>query len=194
MSSVRHTSIYLVVAVALLAMLLPAPAQAITLPGALPAAHDDAYTASADIPVVPLHATAPGVLANDSGSGLTAVKVADPAHGALALNADGSFTYTPTSGFSGADTFTYKAHNAAGDSNTATVSIAVTHAPATHFTISAPASAAAGAPFSFTVTALTATNSTAAYTGMVHFTSTDPQATPSSPAITAYTRSPTPRR
>ena len=42
---------------------------------------------------------APGVLANDTdadGDTLTASKVTDPAHGMLALAADGSFTYTPT--------------------------------------------------------------------------------------------------
>jgi hypothetical protein len=67
--------------------------------------------------------------------------------------------------------------------------IAVGAAAATHFTISAPASAmlspassstpkAAGTAFSFTVTALDQFNNTATgYAGTVHFTSSDPQAT-----------------
>ncbi len=38
------------------------------------------------------------------------------------LNADGSFTYTPASGFSGADSFTYIANDGSADSNVATVS------------------------------------------------------------------------
>ena len=68
------------------------------------------------------------MLANDGGGGLTAIKVTDPAHGAVTLNAEGSFTYTPTGGFGGTDSFTYKAHNGAGDSAPTTVTIAVTHA------------------------------------------------------------------
>jgi hypothetical protein len=48
-------------------------------------------------------------------------------------------------------------------------------APATHFAVSAPSSAIAGVPFNLTLTALNASNTTAtAYTGTVHFTSTDP--------------------
>lgn len=53
-----------------------------------------------------------GVLANDSdqnGLGLHASLAAGPAHGSLVLNADGSFTYTPTAGFAGMDSFTYVA-------------------------------------------------------------------------------------
>ena len=55
--------------------------------------------------------------------------------------------------------------------------ITVTLPPATHFTVSAPGSATAGAAFNFTVTALDATNATAtSYAGTVHFTSSDGQA------------------
>ena len=60
---------------------------------------------------------APGVLANDSdveGDALTAVLVSGPANGTLALNADGSFTYTPAANYNGADSFTYKANDGAG--------------------------------------------------------------------------------
>ncbi len=49
--------------------------------------------------------------------------------------------------------------------------------PATHFSVSAPATAAIGSAFSFTVTALNSSNSVATgYTGTAHFTSTDGQA------------------
>ena len=34
-----------------------------------------------------------------------------PAHGSLTLNADGSFTYTPTALYFGTDTFTYQAND-----------------------------------------------------------------------------------
>ena len=46
----------------------------------------------------------------------------------MTLNADGSFTYTPTAGFSGTDTFTYEASNVAG-TDTATVTITVQPPP-----------------------------------------------------------------
>src|SRR5580658_2464417 len=48
---------------------------------------------------------------------------------------------------------------------------------ATHFAFTAPATAVAGTTFSFTATALDASNNTVtSYSGMVHFTSTDGQA------------------
>ena len=56
---------------------------------------------------------AAGVLANDSDidtahANLTAVLNTGPAHASsFTLNTDGSFTYTPTAGFLGGDTFTY---------------------------------------------------------------------------------------
>ena len=88
------------------------------------------------MPTAPLRTlrnqAAPGVLANDTGADadpLTAVLVTDVSHGALSLEADGSFTYTPTAGYSGPDSFTYKANDGTADSNTVTVSLTVT-APA----------------------------------------------------------------
>jgi len=57
-------------------------------------------------------------------------------------------------------------------------SIAVSSAAGTHFSVSAPSSATAGSAFNFIVTALDQFNNTATgYTGHVHFTSTDGQAT-----------------
>ena len=76
---------------------------------------------------------APGVLANDTGpkgsTGLTASLVASPADGTLSFNSDGSFTYTPNSGYFGTDSFTYKAVDPYGNSTPTIVSITV--APAT---------------------------------------------------------------
>ncbi len=72
--------------------------------------------------------TGPGVLANDNtngGGAMTAAVVAGPAHGTLALGADGGFIYTPTWPFVGADAFTYQAVNASGPSNVATVTLSV---------------------------------------------------------------------
>ncbi len=60
---------------------------------------------------------ASGVLANDTdidaGDTLNAVLVTQPAHGALTLNLDGSFSYLPASNFGGVDQFTYRARDAA---------------------------------------------------------------------------------
>ena len=51
------------------------------------------------------------------------------------------------------------------------------HTVATHFSVTAPASVIPGAAFNFTVTALDASNNVASsYSGTVHFTSTDAQA------------------
>jgi hypothetical protein len=56
--------------------------------------------------------------------------------------------------------------------------ILVSAPPATHLVLSTPASTTSGTPFTFTVTALDATNAVATgYTGTVHFSSTDPSAT-----------------
>lgn len=70
------------------------------------------------------------VVANDfeaDSHSITAAVVANPANGTLnSFNTStGQFTYTPTNGFTGIDTFTYKVSNGTNDSNVATVSIAV---------------------------------------------------------------------
>ena len=70
-----------------------------------------------------------GVLFNDSdveGSALTASVVTNPAHGTLTLNANGSYTYTPTANYNGTDSFTYRVSDGSLNSNTATVSITIT--------------------------------------------------------------------
>ena len=69
------------------------------------------------------------VLTNDTdvdNANLTAVVVAGASHGQLTLNADGSYTYTPSNNFFGSDSFTYKANDGSLASNTATVNITVT--------------------------------------------------------------------
>jgi hypothetical protein len=71
---------------------------------------------------------APGVLANDvdpRGNTLTATVVLGPAHGQLALLADGSFTYTPLATYVGPDVFSYTATNGIVASGATTVSIDV---------------------------------------------------------------------
>jgi autotransporter-associated beta strand protein len=88
---------------------------------------------------------------------------------------NGVGTFTATLRTAGSQTIS--ARDTANSSITGTSNaIVVSPAAATHFSISAP-TAATGA-FSFTVTALDAFNNVATgYTGTVHFTSSDPQAT-----------------
>jgi len=58
--------------------------------------------------------------------------------------------------------------------NTTDSTVIVSAGAATHFSVTAPSTAAPGTPISFTVTALDASNVTAtSYTGTVHFTSSD---------------------
>ena len=90
-----------------------------------PVAVDDGYSTDED---TVLSTPVPGVLDNDSdadGDPMTSVLVAGTANGALTLNANGSFSYTPNADFNGIDSFTYKANDGLADSNTATVSITV---------------------------------------------------------------------
>ena len=76
---------------------------------------------------------ASGVLANDydinlgqTGIQLSATLVDSTAHGVLAFNSDGSFTYTPNAGFVGADIFRYRVYDGyANSSSLATVTFQV---------------------------------------------------------------------
>lgn len=77
-----------------------------------------------------LTVAAPGILANDTdqlGSGLTVVPQTLPANGALSVNPNGGFTYAPNSNFTGGDSFTYRAHGNALNSNSAIVTINVSN-------------------------------------------------------------------
>ena len=86
-------------------------------------ANDDYYTTPAG---TTLSVPAPGVLANDTGDGdLTATLATGPANGTLTLDADGSFTYTPTNNFIGVDGFTYQTSDGLQTSSVATVVIMV---------------------------------------------------------------------
>jgi hypothetical protein len=70
-------------------------------------------------------AASDGLLANDSGSNLTAKLATLPLHGDLGLNFDGSFIYIPTKDFVGTDNFTYTATDGIQNSLPAKVSIVV---------------------------------------------------------------------
>lgn len=96
-------------------------------PQVTPIANPDSYSANTDTPGAHLTVTAPGVLANDYGGTLTAIKMTDPSHGTVALAADGSFTYTPTANYTGPDSFAYKVNNGHADSAATTVTLTVGH-------------------------------------------------------------------
>lgn len=85
----------------------------------------DSYWTRIDRPLTV--AGAAGVLANDlevDGEALVATLVTPPAHGSVALAADGSFTYTPAVGYIGADQFVYRAADS-GPGAEATVDLLV---------------------------------------------------------------------
>ena len=90
-----------------------------------PVANNDSYSTNQN---TALSVVAPGVLGNDvdfTTLPLTAMVVANPAHGSLTLNANGSFVYTPATNFYGTDSFTYRDTDGIVTSNTATVTITV---------------------------------------------------------------------
>ncbi len=94
---------------------------------AVPAAVADTYTATED--QILTVAVAQGVLSNDTSAGapIRASAVRVPIHGVLNLALDGSFGYTPTSDFSGADTFSYQVadtNGVVGNIVTVTINVA----------------------------------------------------------------------
>lgn len=104
----------------------------VLLPGSLsstPVAIPDAYPVLGNVPIsVP----APGILGNDLdvdrvGPVLTVVpsSLTGPSGGKLALSANGSFAYTPPTGFEGVETFTYTLNDGEGFTDGGTVSFRV---------------------------------------------------------------------
>lgn len=91
-----------------------------------PQSIDDAYEVAQntvlDVPAV-------GVLSNDidlNHDVLSATLLSDVSDGTLSLLSDGSFSYTPHSGFAGTDSFTYECTDGGLTSASATVTITVT--------------------------------------------------------------------
>jgi large repetitive protein len=86
----------------------------------------DYYDATQDTPlVITAHW---GVLSNDidvDGDTLTVTVATAPSHGTVVMASDGSFVYTPASGYLGTDGFEYTATDSTNSSTTTTVSITV---------------------------------------------------------------------
>jgi hypothetical protein len=99
-------------------------------PNRAPLASGESYTTDYN---TALNVGAPGVLANDSdpdGNAITAVLKSGPFHGTLSLlNPDGGFTYTPGTGYSGHDSFSYTVSDGSLQSAQVTASITVTPSP-----------------------------------------------------------------
>jgi hypothetical protein len=139
-----------------------------------PMANGDGYGLVAN---APLTVPAAGVLANDSdpdGDPITAILVSGPAHGSLSLNSDGSFAYTPALGYTGGDSFTYKANDGQADSNVATVSLTVSPVATTTAVVSNIPASVFGQAVTFTATVTRSTPGAGAPTGMVEFKSRSP--------------------
>lgn len=91
----------------------------------LPVSSGDAYSVNED---AALSIAAPGVLANDSSplsAPLTVTLDETVKSGSLTLNSNGSFIYTPSTNFNGADFFTYRASDGTRTGNIATVTLTV---------------------------------------------------------------------
>ena len=94
-----------------------------TLP--FPAPIADTYAADFNGTLV---VAAPGFLANDVLNGATVSLVSSTSNGSLTFGTDGSFTYTPDTGFAGSDSFVYRLTNTWGEFET-TVTIVVSAPP-----------------------------------------------------------------
>jgi gliding motility-associated-like protein len=92
-----------------------------------PSALDNTYSTNEDTPLSINEIN--GILNNDSdpdNDPLTVTLKTDVAHGALTLNKNGSFKYTPSADFFGYDQFTYVANDGHTDSQQATVFLTIT--------------------------------------------------------------------
>lgn len=93
-----------------------------------PVAVEDAYTATLNTPLVV--AAGSGVIQNDfddnlPGLSVSAFSATSAQGGAVSVNANGSFTYNPPTGFSGNDSFTYTLRDSDAQTDTGTVKVRV---------------------------------------------------------------------
>ncbi len=116
--------------------------------------------ASAVSATVAANSSANSIALNLSGGSATNVAIASAAAHGSAVASGLSITYTPSAGYSGADSFTYTASNASGTSSPATVTLTIS-APTL---LVSPASLGAGTTGSPYSAAVSASGGTAPYT------------------------------
>jgi hypothetical protein len=106
-----------------------------------PSAVNDSYT-------TPFNTAVSGVAGTGDSypAGSVFAQTSQPANGSVVWNNDGTYTYTPTAGFSGADSFTYEITTPDGQKVSATQLITVQAAVATPTPTPAPTQAAVAPP------------------------------------------------
>ncbi len=123
-----------------------------------PVAQDDSYSVVGGQTLTVT--AAEGVLSNDTapnGLTLSVSSHTNPSRGTLDLNADGSFTYTPSGGFSGQDTFTYTIADGTDLTATGTITVQLPQTSTPTLTWPAPAPITYGTALSGTQLDATAT-------------------------------------
>jgi VCBS repeat-containing protein len=90
----------------------------------LPVAVNDTVAATEDT-ILNGNLNTNDTLSGDGGNVWAATLANPPSHGAVTVNPDGSFVYTPTANYNGPDSFTYTLTDANGDASTATVNLTV---------------------------------------------------------------------
>ncbi|MGL4637889.1 MAG: Ig-like domain-containing protein [Beijerinckiaceae bacterium] len=96
-----------------------------TVTNPAPVAANDSFTTNEDVPFTA------SLIANDSDPdgdtfSIITTPLTLPTRGSVVINADGTFTYTPTLNANGSDTFTYEIRDADGATRSATVTITIT--------------------------------------------------------------------
>ncbi|MCU1352605.1 MAG: hypothetical protein JWM05_1814 [Acidimicrobiales bacterium] len=111
-------------------------------------AHDDVYSTPFNTGLTRTFSL--GVLGNDVGEGLEVVASTQASHGTVSVSPDGGFTYTPTAGFSGSDSFGYTAQDSSSQQSSATATVIVDPPPPVatgdSYTLSAGTSTSISAP------------------------------------------------
>jgi VCBS repeat-containing protein len=117
---------------------LAAGTKNITVNNVAPTARNNSYSTNANTPVSgnvitegtqldsdPAGANDPLTVVAVNGNAAAVGTSVSTAHGTVTVNADGSFSYTPTAGYSGPDNFTYTISDGDGGTDTANVGITV---------------------------------------------------------------------
>jgi hypothetical protein len=113
-----------------------------------PVANDDSASTSEDTAVtinVAANDTDPDGNLNPASANTTCVGCANPTNGALLNHGNGSFTYTPNSGFTGPDSFVYQICDTTSLCDTASVALTVNPASTANFRLSLASNGTVGA-------------------------------------------------